>query len=171
MRPISLPAVEQAVADCEPDCACAPRVNALPLDGPMTTTLRRLAGIAVVGVLMLACHRQTAASPETPQIKLPSGRTFRSLGVVKINFRNSEPALMLTYVSNARGSGDTETITNEVEEIWPEFQKEVDKAGLHAAIIAASSPPPTSFGFSKGWKFNTVFSKGSDGRWTKVAKP
>jgi hypothetical protein len=109
---------------------------------------------------MITCHRQAVASPETPQIKLPSGRTFRSLGVVKINFRNSEAALMLTYVSNAKGSGDTETIA-----------KEVDNAGLHAAIIAASSPPPTSFGFSKGWKFNTVFSKGSDGRWTKVAKP
>ena len=137
----------------------------------MEDTLRKLAGIAVVGILMLACHRQGATSPEPPEIKLPSGRTFRSLGVVKINFRKSEPALMLTYVSNAKGSGDTETIADEVEEIWPEFQKEVDKAGLRAAIIAASSPPPSSFGFSKGWKFNTVFSKGSDGRWTKVTKP
>ena len=147
------------------------QLNGKALDGPIKTTLRRISGIVVVGILALACRGQTAASPETPQIKLPSGRTFRSLGVVKINFRNSEPALMLTYVSNAKGSGDTETIANEVEEIWPEFQKEVDKAGLHAAIIAASSPPPTSLGFSKGWKFNTVFSKGSDGRWTKVAKP
>jgi hypothetical protein len=137
----------------------------------MKHNLSRKLAIITILALSVVSHRGPAIGATVEQVlKLPSGHSYRSLGVVRMHFSESGPALMLSYVSNAKDAKDEATIRKEIDEIWPEFRKQVEKEGLSAAIVSANSPPSTSFGFSKGWKYNVVYSQDSNGQWVQLEK-
>jgi hypothetical protein len=129
---------------------------------------RRLVFAVVLGLSVFSCKRIHVPPPAEQVLRLPSGHSFRSLGVVKMHYSNSDAALMFSYVSNAKGSDDKTTVMKEAEEIWPVFQEQVERAGLHFAILSATSAPATSFGFSRGWKYNVVYSQDSGGQWAAM---
>src|SRR5216683_2010353 len=97
--------------------------------------------------LAFGCSRgaQNGAGSSTPPpgstvMKLKSGKEVIVLNVGKISFSNDPPALMLKYQTEL-SIDDKELLRKEVEEIWEQFQMDVEKEGLGQAIVSANETP------------------------------
>jgi len=110
------------------------------------------------GIFAVSCSQQPQFSIKT----LPSGRVVKVAGVMQISFSGGDQALMLKYYSDIDFSKRAE-LKAEVEDIWQEFQKDVDKAKLKSAIISANEMPHGIISGTKG--FNFVYTKQAEGRW------
>jgi len=125
----------------------------------MTTRFRQ-AGAMLLGVLFLACG---GSQPNYEVKHLPSGKDVKVLGVGKMYFSRDEPALMLKYLTDV-AIDDEDALQKEVDEIWPFFRVDVEKAQLRTAIISANEPP-TGVVISESRAFTFVFKKADDGTW------
>lgn len=96
-------------------------------------------------------------------LKLPSGKEIKVTGVAKMDFPNSDPALVMNYLTNI-SIDDNVALRREVDEIWSVFQKDVENANLKAGVIQATHVEGSGFvKHGKGYGF--VFVKRDDGKW------
>src|SRR5215831_11220822 len=95
--------------------------------------------------------------------KLPSGKEIKVTGVGKMDFQNSDPALVMNYLTDI-SIDDKEALRKEVDEIWSLFQQDVENAKLKAGVIRATHVEGSGLVKSgKGYGF--VFVKRDDGKW------
>jgi len=90
------------------------------------------------------------------------------LGVGRINFPESGPALMLKYQTDLR-MDDTSALHAEVQRIWAEFRKDAERAQVQSAIVSANSAPTGGL-VSHGRTYNFVYERSGDGSWREVRK-
>ena len=90
------------------------------------------------------------------------------LGIGKINFKASDPALMLKYQTDLH-MDDTSALHAEAQRIWAEFRKDAERAKVQSAIVSANSAP-TSGIVSHGRVHNFVYQRSGDGSWQEVGK-
>lgn len=95
--------------------------------------------------------------------KLPSGKEIKVTGVVKMDFPDSDPALVMNYLTDI-SIEDKTTLRKEVDEIWSVFQKDVENAHLKAGVIRATHVEGTGF-VKTGNSYGFPFEKRDDGKW------
>src|SRR5215471_12963081 len=95
--------------------------------------------------------------------KLPSGKEIKVTGVGKMDFPNSDPALVMNYLTDI-SIDDKEALRKEVDEIWSVFQKDVENAKLKAGVIRATHVEGSGF-VKSGQGYGFVFVKRDDGQW------
>ncbi len=114
-------------------------------------------------LLLLACLSCGGNAQNFKLYKLPSGKEIKVTGVVKMEFPNSDPALVMNYLTDI-SVDDKAALRKEVDEIWDAFQKDVENAHLKGGVIRATHVEGTGFVKSgKGYGF--VFVKRGDGKW------
>jgi hypothetical protein len=120
----------------------------------------RLASILIL-IVAFGCGGN---NPQDPKLfKLASGKQITVTGVGRIDFPNSDSALVMNYETEIPIE-DKVALRKEVDEIWNVFQKDVEAAQLKAGVIRATHVEGTGFVKSgKGYGF--VFAKRDDGRW------
>jgi hypothetical protein len=115
--------------------------------------------ILILGVVFTAEAEETA-------FVLPSGKHLLVLGVGKIYFSESSPALMLKYQTEI-SIDDVPALTKEADEIWSVFVKDVENAQLTAGIVSANSKPTGTI-FTQTKSYNFVYMRKSDGKWSRT---
>jgi hypothetical protein len=95
-------------------------------------------------------------------LQLHSGNRVEILSMGQINFSKDVPALMLKY-QTALNVDDKSSLRREVDEIWPRFVNDVEKAKVTSAIISASEAPAGSI-VSSNRGYNFIFKK-IDNKW------
>ena len=110
-------------------------------------------------LLIISC---TPPGPNYAERKLSSGRVIKVAGMGKIAFSGGDSALMLKYYTDIDTS-DIAALQAEAEEIWKDFQPDVERTGLKNAILSANSMPHGMISQTSG--FNFVFEKRSSGQW------
>ena len=95
--------------------------------------------------------------------KLPSGKEIKITSTGKMNFSNSDPALVLNYQTDISIDNKT-ALRKEVDEIWDVFQHDVENAHLKAGIISATHVEGTGF-IKSGNSYRFVFVKRDDAKW------
>ena len=114
-------------------------------------------------LLLLTCIACRSQSQNYKSFKLPSGKEIKVTGVGKMDFPNSDPALVMNYLTDI-SIDDKEALRKEVDEIWAVFQKDVEIAKLKAGVIRATHVEDGGLTKSgKGYGF--VFVKRDDGGW------
>jgi hypothetical protein len=108
----------------------------------------------------IACGSQ---AQNYKSFKLPSGKEIKVTGVGKMDFANSDPALVMNYLTDI-SIDNRKALRQEVDEIWGVFQKDVEIAKLKAGVIRATHVEGSGLVKSgKGYGF--VFVKRDDGKW------
>jgi hypothetical protein len=108
----------------------------------------------------------TAGKPSgAGTISLPSGKQIRVLNIYHINFAKAPPAAIFSYQTDI-SMDDRPALQREVDEIWPVFRPDVERAGLTGAVISANEKPVG--GQNRGYNF--VFVRAADGSWSQVDK-
>jgi len=90
------------------------------------------------------------------------------LGVSRMTFPKSGPALMLKYQTDL-SMADTAALHAEAERIWVDFRSEAESAGVSGAVLSATSAPSGGI-ISHGRGYNFVYVKRSDGSWREVRR-
>ena len=99
--------------------------------------------------------------------KLPSGKEIKIKLIIKTDFPNSDPALLMDYLTEIP-IDDKAALRKEIDEIWSVFQADVENARLKAGVIRATHNE--GFGFFKSSKgYGYVFVKRDDGQWHCLA--
>ncbi len=124
--------------------------------------MRRLLLLTSV-TMLVGCG---ASEPNYKVVNLPSGKQVKVVGVVKMHFSNSSPALMLKYQTDL-SLDDKPALEKEVDEIWESFRTDVEKGQLTDAIVSANTKP-TGFILKKSRGYNFVFKKSDKGQWSKL---
>ena len=120
----------------------------------------KLSIVLILLVMPIGCGSQAQTFK---LFKLPSGKEIKVTGVGKMDFPNSDPALVMNYLTDI-SIDDKEALRKEVDEIWSLFQKDVENAKLKAGVIRATHVEGSGFVKSgKGYGF--VFVKQDDGKW------
>src|ERR1700687_989804 len=97
--------------------------------------LRRLPLLFLV-VSLIAC----STLQPIHEFNIPSGKKVNVIAVGPLNFANDRPALMLKYQTDLKIT-DLAALRKEVDEIWPAFKTDVERANLTNAIISANETP------------------------------
>jgi len=128
--------------------------------------LRRVGSLLSPIVVLAAC----GGTPQPPvQVhRLPSGEEVKVLGIGKINFAASGPALMLKYQTDLN-MDDTSALHAEAQRIWAEFRKDAEQAQVQNAMVSANSAPTGGI-VSRDRAYNVVYERGGDGSWREVLK-
>lgn len=119
--------------------------------------------------LLLACGPLAACgntAPPPPQyrvVTLASGKQVKTLGVQRLNFPESGPALMLSYLTDVPIS-DTTALAREAAVIWEGFRLDANNARVNDAILNANAPPSGGI-VSRSQSFNFVYGREPDGSW------
>ena len=124
-----------------------------------TTRLLFLSTLILITAFWCSC----TSGPRYQERTLPSGRTVKILGMMRMNFSQGPPALMLKYQTDLKVS-DKDELRKEVDDIWTAFQEDADRGEFKSAIISVNEKP-TGFIFTKSSGYNFVFEKRSDGQW------
>ncbi len=124
-----------------------------------TTRLVLISTLVLIAALLSSC----TAGPQYQERTLPSGRVVKILGMMRMNFSQGSPALLLRYQTDLKVS-DKDELRKEVDDIWTAFQVDADKGEFKSAIISANEKP-TGFIFKKSSGYNFVFEKRADGQW------
>lgn len=113
-------------------------------------------------IILIGCGGNEKTVPPS---RLSSGRQVTVLGISRMNFTNGPPALMLKYETSIPLSNRRE-LEAEVEDIWIDFRRDVERAQLSNAVISATTP--SSGGFVKQMTSeNFVFQKDAQGSWQR----
>jgi hypothetical protein len=118
--------------------------------------------LCLLGVAAVA-QAQTEA---TRDVFLPSGKVMRVLSVSRLNIAHQGTALVLTYQTDLSISNHS-ALRKEIDEIWPVFKGDVDKARLTTAIITAKETPQGVV-LKSGGAYYFMFRK-VDGEWRMVS--
>lgn len=123
---------------------------------------------APLGLLLLTACASGPAPPRYRVHTLSSGEQVKVLGVSRMTFPQSGPALMLKYQTDLDVT-DTATLHAEAQRIWADFRAEAEKAGVQGAILSATSTPSSGIvSHSRGYNF--VYVRHSDGSWHEAHK-
>jgi len=76
--------------------------------------------------------------------KLPSGKEIKITGITKMDFPNSDPALVMSYLTDI-SINDKANLRKEIDEIWTVFQTDVENAHLKAGVIRATHVEGSGF--------------------------
>ena len=95
--------------------------------------------------------------------KLPSGKEIKITGITKMDFPNSDPALVMSYLTDI-SIDDKTALRKEIDEIWTVFQTDVENAHLKAGVIRATHVEGSGF-VKNGKGYGFVFVKRDDGKW------
>ena len=95
--------------------------------------------------------------------KLPSGKEIKITGIAKMDFPNSDSALVLNYLTDISIDNKV-ALRNEVDEVWSVFQTDVENSKLKAGVIRATHVEGSSF-VKSGQGYGFVFVKRDDGKW------
>src|SRR5271156_1668313 len=123
------------------------------------TVLRKLLAVSLAIFFCCSC---TAEQPSQP-MKLPSGRVVKVLGILRINFAQGPPALMLKYETDLK-IADRDALRKEVDEIFAVFKADAENGQFRSAIVSANEKP-TGFILKKSNTYNFVYEKRADGQW------
>jgi hypothetical protein len=119
--------------------------------------------LSITLILLTAFLGCASNAQQFKLFKLPSGKEIKVTGMGKMEFPNSGPALIMNYLTDI-SIDDKVALRKEANEIWEEFQKDVENAYLKAGVIRATHVEGTGFVKSgKGYGF--VFVKRDDGKW------
>ena len=119
----------------------------------------RLALILIVLTASVSCKYEP---PPYKPLKLPSGKEIKVTSVIRMNFPNSAPAMVMNYQTEI-SMNDMTALRNEVQEVWSVFQTDVENAHLDAAVIRATHLEGSSL-VKSGQGYGFVFVK-RDGQW------
>jgi hypothetical protein len=120
--------------------------------------------IASVGLLLLILSGCSVNSkPDSQDFKLPSGKQVKITGMKKMDFANSDPALVLNYQTEIP-IDDRVALRKEVDEIWGVFQRDVEAANLKGGVIRATHLEGSGL-VRNGKGYGFVFVKREDGTW------
>jgi hypothetical protein len=120
--------------------------------------------IASVGLLLLILSGCSVNSkPDSQVFKLPSGKQVKITGMKKMDFANSDPALVLNYQTEIP-IDDRVALRKEVDEIWGVFQRDVEAANLKGGVIRATHLEGSGL-VRNGKGYGFVFVKREDGTW------
>jgi hypothetical protein len=119
-------------------------------------------------VLLLVACGGSAPQPPVQVHRLPSGEEVKVLGIGKINFSASGPALMLKYQTGL-SMDDTSALHAEAQRIWADFRKDAERAQVQNAIVSANSAPTGGI-VSHGRTYNFVYERSRDGSWREARK-
>ena len=109
-------------------------------------------------VIAIACSSQ---AQNFKAFKLPSGKEIKITGMVKMDFPNSDPALVLNYLTDIPIDNKVE-LRKEIDEVWSVFRVDVEKAKLNAGVIRATHMEGSGF-VKSGKGYGYVFVKSDDG--------
>ncbi|MDX6614159.1 MAG: hypothetical protein QOD75_3345 [Blastocatellia bacterium] len=114
-------------------------------------------------LFLLTCVACGSQAQNYKSYKLPSGKEIKVNGIGKMDFPNSDPALVMNYLTDI-SIDDKVALRKEADEIWSGFQKDVENAKLKAGVIRATHVEGSGFVKSgKGYGF--VFVKRDDEKW------
>lgn len=119
--------------------------------------------LSMVLLLLLTCIACGSQAQNYKPFKLPSGKEIKVTGMGKMNFSNSDPALVLNYLTDI-SIDDKVALRKEVDEVWSVFQKDVENAKLKAGVIRATHVEGTGV-VKSGQGYGFVFVKRDDGKW------
>jgi hypothetical protein len=114
-------------------------------------------------LLLLTCIACGSQAQNYKLFKLPSGKEIKVTGIAKMDFPNSDPALVLNYLTDI-SIDDKIALRKEVDEVWSVFQKDVENAKLKAGVIRATHVEGSGF-VKSGQGYGFVFVKRDDGKW------
>lgn len=114
-------------------------------------------------ILLAASFSCGSTAQNYKSYKLPSGKEIKVTGVGKVDFPNSDPALVMNYLTDI-SIDDKTALRKEVDEIWGMFQHDVENAHLRAGVIRATHVEGAGF-VKTGNGYGFVFVKRDDGKW------
>ena len=85
-----------------------------------------------------------------------------------IRIASGETGLMLNYQTDLKIT-DLDSLRKEVDDIWPTFQIDADKASVSFAVISANEVPEGTI-IKQNRKYNFVYQKAADGTWHSATK-
>ena len=137
----------------------------------MRTKLMHQCFVIACGLLIGCSERPLpTASPTAAPAHVSEGQTqVRVTGIQKMNFPNGDSALVLNYETDIPIS-DKEPLRKEVDAIWRDFQKEVEKAGVNTGVIRATHKETSGF-ISKSKGYGFLFTKDDAGNWRLTDDP
>jgi hypothetical protein len=115
-------------------------------------------------LIFVAASLSCTGSPQNFKLfKLPSGKEIKITSINKMDFPNSDPALVMSYLTDI-SIDDKTALRKEIDEVWSVFQADVENAHLKAGVIRATYVEGNGLVKSgKGYGF--VFVKRDDGKW------
>lgn len=119
--------------------------------------------LSITFLLLLTCIGCGSQAQDYKLFKLPSGKEIKITGVGKMDFPNSDSALVMNYLTDI-SIDDREALRKEVDEIWSVFQKDVENAKLKAGVIRAIHVEGSGL-VKSGQGYGFVFVKRDDGKW------
>lgn len=118
---------------------------------------------SIILLLLLTCIGCVNQPQNFRSFKLPSGKEIKVTSIGKMGFPNSDPALVMNYVTDI-SIDDKAALRKEVDEIWSVFQKDVENAQLKAGVIRATHVEGSGL-VRSGQGYGFVFVKQDDGQW------
>jgi hypothetical protein len=95
--------------------------------------------------------------------RLASGKIVKVTGVTKTDYPAGGTALVMNYLTDIP-LDDKPSLRKEVDEIWAEFQRNVEAAQVFTGVIRATHVDGPGLG-GTGLSHDFVFVKGADGGW------
>ena len=117
--------------------------------------------LAVALSILVICAACTSQAQNYKPYKLPSGKEIKLTGMVKMNFPNSDPALVLNYLTDIPIE-DKGALRKEIDEVWSVFRIDVENAKLKAGVIRVTHMEGSGF-VKSGKGYGYVFVKRDDG--------
>ena len=117
--------------------------------------------LAVALPILVTCIACSSQAQNYKAFKLPSGKEIRITGMVKMDFPNSAPALVLNYLTDIP-IDDRVRLRQEIDEVWSVFRVDVEKAKLNAGVIRVTHMEGSGL-VKSGKGYGYVFVKRDDG--------
>ena len=117
--------------------------------------------LALALSILVTCIACSSQAQNFKSFKLPSGKEIKITGMVKMNFPNSDPALVLNYLTDIPIENRVE-LRKEIDEVWSVFRIDVEKAKLNAGVIRVTHMEGSGF-VKSGKGYGYVFVKRDDG--------
>jgi hypothetical protein len=126
--------------------------------------------LAALGLIFLSSSPAPAAPLyENETIKLPCGNMIKILSVSRIEYSKGVMALMVRYQTKLSVEEQRKALSAEVDDVFQEAQKQVERDGFHEAIISSNEVPHGVI-LTTNRMLNFIFERGSDGSWTRLGR-
>jgi hypothetical protein len=117
--------------------------------------------LAVALSILVTCIACSSQAQNYKAFRLPSGKEIKITGMVKMDFPNSDPALVLNYLTDIP-IDDRVALRQEIDEVWSVFRVDVEKAKLNAGVIRVTHMEGSGL-VKSGKGYGYVFVKRDDG--------